>query len=111
VKKDSDSNRENLKEVWKLCLENPTFRVIAWIDSDEISDDYAWYEGSILHPAILSIAWSDANKCNVCREYDAYEDCYAYYGDDADDWPADELEKKAAEIPWEEVIAVRVSAC
>ena len=35
-------NRENAKELARLMLENPTMRVIAWIDPEGISDDYAF---------------------------------------------------------------------
>jgi hypothetical protein len=44
------------------------------------------------------------------KEGDDYEDCYNYYGWECDDWNDEELAEKAKAIPWEDVIAVRVSA-
>lgn len=103
-------NRENAKELARLMLENPTMRVIAWIDSDGICDDYAFWGGNIGKPEILTMAHSDDMEHYITKDGDAYEDCCAYYGSWAvDDWDDETMEQKAKEIPWEDVIAVNVS--
>ena len=111
MKTESEINRENALELSRLILENPTMRVIAWISSDGICDDYSDYSGDFGKPGIQTIAYSEANEHYIEKDGDDYEDCYSYYGDYVDDWTDEELKQKAAEIPWEDVIAVRVSVC
>ena len=69
MKLESELNREYAIELSKLILDNPRMRVIAWIDSENISDDYGYW---------------------------------------AEKWSDEELAEKAKQIPWEDVIAVRV---
>ena len=78
-------NKNNALQLSKLILDNPNLRVVSWISSDGI-DTYIEKDG------------------------DMYEDCYAYYGVSSDDWDDETLKQKAKEIPWEEVIAISVSA-
>lgn len=106
-----ETNRENAKELSRLILENPTKRVIAWIDSEGISDDYAFWGGNLGKPMIQTISYSDAMEHYIEKDGNEYEDCCAYYGSWAvDDWDDETMEQKAKEIPWENVIAVKVSA-
>ena len=43
------------------------------------------------------------------KEDSPYDDCGHYYGwKDVDEWTDEEIEEKAKQIPWEDVIAVRV---
>ena len=49
-------------------------------------------------------------KQRTLEDGNAYEDCWSYYGGETDDWDDETLEQKSKEIPWEEVIAVNVSA-
>ena len=110
MKTEYELNKEHAEELSKLILENPTLRVIAWIDSEGVSDDYAYWGGNLNKPYIETIAYSEAEEHYIERENNDYEDCSAYYGSDADYWDDETLAKKASEIPWEDVIAVRVSA-
>lgn len=110
MKKEYEFNREHAEELSKLILENPTLRVIAWIDSEGISDEYAYWGGNLNKPCIETIAYSEIMEHYIERENDDYEDCYDFYGGIADNWDDETLKKKAALIPWEDVIAVRVSA-
>lgn len=111
MRTESEINRENAMELSRLILENPKMRVIAWIGSDGICDDYASYAGDLGKPRIQTIAYSEANEHYIEKDGDDYEDCYSYYGDVSDDWTDEELKQKAAAIPREDVIAVCVSAC
>ena len=110
MKTENELNREYAKELSKLILANATLRVMAWIDSEGISDDYACWGGNLGMPQIQTIAYSKADEHYIERENNDYEDCYAFYGSVADNWDDETVKKKAAEIPWEDVIAIRVSA-
>lgn len=109
MKKESETNQEYAKELSKLILENPGMRVIAWIDSEGISDDYASWAGNLRKPRIQTIAYSDHDEHYIEKEGDDFEDCYNYYGSSAEAWTYAELEEYAKQIPWEDVIAVHVS--
>ena len=109
MKLESELNREYAIELSKLILDNPKMRVIAWIDSEDISNDYGCWAGN-LHgkPYIETIAYSKVREVWVSKENDDFEDCYNYYGHDAEKWSDEELAEKAKLIPWEDVIAVNV---
>lgn len=85
-------------------------RVVAWIRSEGVSDDYAYWAGCLHKPSIETIAYSEGQEHYIHRDGNDYEDCSSYYGGVADYWDDETLKKKAAEIPWEDVIAVSVSA-
>ena len=113
MKNETEINRENAMELSRLMLENPQMRVMAQIDSDGINDDYAWYAGDIGKPYITTMAYTEYVEPEhyIEKDGDDLEDCVAYYGYDAEDWDKETIKKKAAEIPWYDVIVVRVSAC
>ena len=107
---ESELNREYAIELSKLILDNPKMRVIVWIDSENISNAYGSWAGSFSQqPYIETIAYSEAREIWVSKEKDDVENCYNYYGYDAEKWPDEELTEKAKLIPWEDVIAVNVS--
>lgn len=109
MKLESELNREYALALSKLILDNPKMRVIAWIDSENISDDYGCWAGNLRSkPCIETIAYSEVREVWVSKENNVFEDCYSYYGWDADHWSDEELEEKAKLIPWENVIAVNV---
>jgi len=109
MKLESELNREYALALSKLILDNPKMRVIAWIDSDKISDDYGCWAGNLQSkPHIETIAYSESREVWVSKENDDFEDCYNYYGWDAKNWSDEELEEKAKLIPWDDVIAVSV---
>lgn len=110
MKKESRFNQAYAKELSKLIHENPKMRVITWIDSEGISDEYTYWAGNLRKPRIQTIAYSDSNEHYIEKDGDDFEDCYNYYGYIAEDWTDKELEEKAKQIPWEDVIAIRVSA-
>ena len=109
MKAESEINKRNAEELSSLILDNPDLRVIAWIDTEGISDDYGYMAGNIYKPGIETIVVG-SDDAYYLKENDVYEDCYNYYGCICDDWTDEELEEKAKTIPWEDVIAVRVSA-
>lgn len=45
VVKETELNREYAEKLSKLILDNPELPVVAWISSDGISDDYAYWRG------------------------------------------------------------------
>lgn len=108
--KENELNRKYAEELSRLILENPQLRVIMWINSDGISDEYSSWSGYLGKPEIKEITIDANNEHWVEREYDSYEDCYQVYGDEVDEWNDEEIERKAKEIEWEKVIAVNVSA-
>ena len=109
MKLESELNRKYAIELSKLILNNPKMRVIAWIDSENISDDYGCWAGNLRSkPCIETIAYSKVREVWVSKENDDFEDCYSYYGYDAEKWSDEELTEKAKLIPWEDVIAVNV---
>ena len=108
MKLESELNRECAIKLSKLILDNPQMRVVAWIDSEHISDDYGNWAGNLRKPYIETIAYSEANEVWVKKENDPFEDCWNYYGGNVESWSDEELLEKAKLIPWEDVIAVRV---
>lgn len=109
-----ENQQEYAKELARLITTYPTKRVIVWIDSDGISDDYAYYGGYMYKPQIQTITYTENDGYDghyIEKDGDDEEDCYAYYGVKSEDWDCEEISRKAKQIPWEEVIAIRVSAC
>lgn len=103
-------NREYAKKLSHLILSNPTMRVVAWINTEGISDDYAYMAGNLNEPHIQTIAYSEDYECYIKRGGNDYEDCDNFYGSNVDYWDDEKLKQKASLIPWEDVIAVNVSA-
>ena len=110
MRKETELNRERAEQLALLMREHPEMRVIAWMDTDGMNDDYAYMAGNLGEPCIETIAFSENTERYISKEGDDYEDCLGYYGYDADDWSDEELTEKAKNIPWEDVIAVKVSA-
>lgn len=109
MKLESELNREYALALSKLILDNPKMRVVVWIDSEDISDDYgSWAGGFHSKPHIETIAYSESRGIWVSKENDDFEDYYNYYGWDTENWSDEELKEKAKQIPWEDVIAVNV---
>lgn len=107
--KASEKNKAYAEKLSKLILDHPDLRVIAWMDTEGIYDDYSYMAGNLYEPCIETIVIGHDNSYRT-KDGDAYEDCYHYYGYECDDWTDEELEEKAKAIPWEDVIAVKVSA-
>ena len=79
--KDERFNREYAIELSKLILDNPKMRVIVWINSENISDDYGSLAGNFHRPpCIETIAYSEVREVWISKENDNFEDCYNYYG-------------------------------
>ncbi len=103
-----EKSREYAKKLSDLILSHPDLRVIALIDTEGITDDYSYMVGNVGEPRIETVAVNYDNVY-ITKEGNDYEDCYNYYGCECDDWWDDQLKEKAAQIPWEDVIAVNVS--
>lgn len=110
MKKEYEIIRENAMKLSKLILDNPNTRVVAWIDSEGINDEYPYWAGNLGKPEKMFVAYSEIEEHWFEKDGNAYEDCWSYYGGETDDWDDETLEQKSKEIPWEEVIAVNVSA-
>lgn len=104
-----EKNKAYAKKLSILMANHPDMRVIAMIDTDGINDDYSYMVGNLYEPRIETIAVNYDNVY-ITKEGDDYDDCYNFYGCECDDWGEIMLSEKAKAIPWEEVIAVRVSA-
>lgn len=103
-------NREYAKKLTELMTEHPDLRVIAWIDTDGINDDYGYMSGELYEPCIETLIVGKDDMYHS-KEDSPYDDCGNYYGwGEVDEWTDEELEEKAKAIPWEDVIAVKVSA-
>lgn len=109
IRTEIENNKEYTEKLSALILSNPNLRVVAMIDTDGINDDYSYMVGYLYEPRIETIAVNYDNVY-ITKQGDDYDDCYNYYGDVCDDWGEVMLYEKAKAIPWEEVIAVRVSS-
>lgn len=107
MRKETELNKEYAEKLSALILDYPDLRVIAWINTDGISDDYCCLAGDLQEPYIETIVVGHDDVYHS-KEDSPYDDCLNYYGCDCDDWTDEELEEKAKAIPWEDVIAVRV---
>jgi len=107
---ESELNRKYAEKLSALILENPELRVIAWIDTEGISDDYSCMGGNLCEPCIEELIVGKEDDAYHSKEGSPYDDCWSYYGSVADDWTEEECEEKAKAIPWERVICVKVSA-
>ena len=107
MRKESEINKANAEKLAKLMIEHPDLRVIAWIDTDGIFDDYCCIAGNLNEPCIETLIIGKDDMYHS-KEDSPYDDCFNYYGCECDDWTDEELEAKAKAIPWEDVIAVRV---
>lgn len=107
--KESEMNKDYAEKLTTLITNHPNMRVIAMIDTDGINDDYGYMVGNLYEPRIETIAVNYDNVY-ITKEGDDYDDCYNYYGWECDDWTDETLTEKAKAIPWEDVIAIRVSA-
>ena len=106
--KESELNRVYAEKLEALMLNHPDMRVIAWIDTDGISDDYSCIAGNLYEPCIETLIIGKDGMYHS-KEDSPYDDCGNYYGwKETDEWTDEELEEKAKIIPWEKVIAVRV---
>ena len=64
---------------WMLMANHPDMRVIAWIDTDEISDDYSYLAGNIYEPHIETLIIGKDDMYHE-KEDSPYDDCCHYYG-------------------------------
>ena len=104
-----ETNRQYAEQLTKLIMENPTCRVMVMIGTDGIDDNYSWMAGYMNRPSLERVVVGQDDSWYT-KQDEPYDDCYNYYGDQADIWTDEELEQKASEIPWETVIAFNVSA-
>lgn len=102
-------NRQHAEKLTKLMTEYPDYPVMVMIDTDDITNDYAWMAGYMYEPSLEEVVVGHDEKY-YSKEHESYDDCYNYYGDKADDWTDEELEQRASVIPWEKVIAIYVGA-
>lgn len=100
-------NKEFAEKLSTLMINNPDLRVIAWINTDMINDDYCCVAGELSKPCIQKLVVGKDDMYHS-KEDSPYDDCFNYYGSECDDWTDEELERKAKEIPWEDVITIDV---
>ncbi len=105
--KESELNRKYAAKLAQLIADHPDLRVIAWIGTDGIFDDYSCIAGNLHEPCIETLIIGKDDMYHS-KEDSPYDDCFNYYGCECDDWTDEELEEKAKAIPWEDVIAVKV---
>ena len=104
-----EKNRQHAEKLTELIMEHPNCRVLVAIDTDGIDDDYAWMAGHMNTPSLEQVVVGQDDTWYRKQE-EPYDDCFNYYGEQADIWTDEELEQKTSEIPWETVIAINVSA-
>lgn len=106
--KEFEQNKAYAEKLATLIANHPNMRVIAWIDSDGISDEYGYWAGNLYEPCIETLTIGKDDMYHS-KEDSPYDDCGHYYGwEEVDEWSDEEIEEKAKQIPWEDVIAVRV---
>jgi hypothetical protein len=104
------SDREYVEKLLKLMDENPGMRVMVRIDGEGITSEYDWWKGRFHGEPEVRTYVTDYDGSIIERSDDYYDDCFRFYGLEADDWDDEELKRKDAEIPWEKAITVSVSA-
>lgn len=108
--KEYEKNKADAEKLATLMTNHPDMRVIAWIDTDGINDDYCCVAGNIYEPHIETLIIGKDDMYHE-KEDSPYDDCVNYYGcKEVDKWTDEEIEEKAKQIPWEDVITVRVGA-
>ena len=107
--KEYEQNKAYAEKLSALMADHPDLRVMAWIDTDGIYDDYSCVAGNLYEPCIETLIVGKDDMYHQ-KEDSPYDDCFNYYGCECDNWSDEELEEKAKTIPWEEVITVRVGA-
>ena len=106
--KEYEQNKAYAEKLATLMANHPDMRVIAWIDTDGISDDFGCMAGHIDEPCIETMIIGKDDMYHE-KEGSPYDDCGHYYGwEEVDVWTDEEIEEKAKQIPWEDVISVRV---
>ena len=106
--KEYKQNKAFAEKLSILMANHPDMRVIAWINTDGIDDDYCCVAGNIYEPHIETLIIGKDDAYHE-KEDSPYDDCCNYYGwKEVDKWTDEEIEEKAKQIPWEDVIAVRV---
>ena len=106
--KEYELNKVYAEKLATLIANHPDMRVIAWIDTDGISDDYSCMAGNLNEPCIETLIIGKDDMYHS-KEDSPYDDCGNYYGwNEVYEWTEEEIEEKAKQIPWEDVIAVRV---
>ena len=107
--KEFELNKAYAEKLSILMANHPDMRVIAWIDTDGISDDYAYLAGNIYEPHIETMIIGKDDNMYYEKEDSPYDDCCHYYGwKEVDNWSDEEIEEQAKAIPGEDVIAGRV---
>jgi len=107
-------NRKYVKELVDLIEAHPDYQIFAWIDSDGIYDEYAFWRGYFRKPRIEEVAVVDEHymqrdendKIGQIEEYFG-RNCYPE-GEDYDTVSDEWVEEKWNSIPWEKIIAVNV---
>ena len=107
--KEIEKNRQYAEKLTALMQEHPDYSVQVLIDSEGITDDYSYWVGNMYEPVLEQVIVGHDEVWHTKTDED-YDDCLNYYGYEADDWSDEELEEKAKAIPWETVIALKVSA-
>ena len=106
--KEYELNKAYAEKLATLIANHPDMRVIAWINTEDISDDYYCVAGNLFEPRIETLIIGKDDMYHE-KEDSPYDDCGHYYGwNEVDEWSDEEIEEKAKQIPWEDVIAVRV---
>lgn len=106
--KEYEPNKSHAEKLSTLIANHPDMRVIAWINTDGINDNYCCVAGKIYEPYIETLTIGKDGMYYE-KEDSPYDDCCNYYGwKEVDEWTDEEIEDKAKQIPWEDVIAVRV---
>ena len=59
MKKEYETIRENAMKLSQLILDNPNTRVVAWIDSEGINDEYPYWAGNLGKPEKMFVVYSE----------------------------------------------------
>ncbi|MBQ1915673.1 MAG: hypothetical protein II178_10730 [Selenomonadaceae bacterium] len=98
MKKEYETIRENAMKLSQLILDNPNTRVVAWIDSEGINDEYPYWAGNLGKPEKMFVVYSEIEEHWLEKDGNAYEDCWSYYGGETDDWDDETLVSRLVHI-------------
>ena len=106
--KECEQNRVYAEKLAALMANHPNMRVIVWIDTYGINDDYYGVVGNMHEPCIETLVIGKYGEYYK-KEDNPYDDCVNYYGlKEVYGRFDEEIEEMAKQIPWEDVIAVKV---
>lgn len=104
--------RDNIKELLRLCKENPDLPILPQVGTEIVADDsHSWWLGAFGKPHIEEIL-TKLDGSVICKSDDSYDGHYeTFFGND-DDFNENATDEEAKEkvdgLPWLRCIMVDI---